>query len=132
MKTPVTKETAAEVKDLNLNTAAPEVKNEAEAKDPHADVAIAAAEVKEADPGITAAEVKAADPVKKTTTKKTKKEVKDPSLKKVKVKILAANMAGKYLLPFSPGQIAELPQIQAEEIIEAGDGTLATDKDLKA
>jgi hypothetical protein len=42
--------------------------------------------------------------------------------KKVKIKILASNMAGKYLLPYNPGQIIEIETKQAQEIIQAGDG----------
>lgn len=48
--------------------------------------------------------------------------------KKVKVHILVHNMAGKYLLPYNKGQVAELTANQAEEVIEAGDGCLPGDE----
>ena len=41
--------------------------------------------------------------------------------KKVKVHILASNLAGKYLLPYNPGQEVKLDAKQAEELIAAGD-----------
>ncbi len=119
METPeAIKNTAVEAKDLKLNPAAKAMQEKA-------------ATAKAADPVKDAAVVKAADPAKEVKTKKTKKAVKAEDGKKVKVKILAVNMAGKYLLPFNPGQIAEVSANQAEEILEAGDGILPTAEDLK-
>lgn len=66
-----------------------------------------------------------ADKKTPSETGKTKKEGSKTAKKgKVKVRILAVNMAGKYLLPYNPGQIAELPADQADEIISAGDGCI--------
>lgn len=39
----------------------------------------------------------------------------------VEVRFLASNLAGKYLLPWSPGHIAKVDANQAAELIEAGD-----------
>ena len=39
----------------------------------------------------------------------------------VEVRFLASNLAGKYLLPYSPGHTAFLEAKQAEELIKAKD-----------
>lgn len=51
--------------------------------------------------------------------KEVKKEVKKDS--KIKLRITAWNMAGKYGLPHSFGNIDEFEEKQALELIEAGD-----------
>lgn len=50
-----------------------------------------------------------------------KKKTKKVKPGKKKVKILASNMAGKYLLSFGKGDEVELEEKQADEMIEAGD-----------
>lgn len=62
---------------------------------------------------------------------KAKNKTENKAAGKVMVEITAFNMAGKYLMPYSPGHIVELEAKQAEEIIEAGDGKPATSKQKK-
>lgn len=62
-------------------------------------------------------EVPEAESDKKAAKKKTKKA----SVKKQKVTVLASNLAGKYKLPYNPGQVIELEAKQAKEMIDAGD-----------
>lgn len=60
--------------------------------------------------------------VKSTAEKKQSKTTKSKA-KDIKVRILCANAAGKYKLPYSKGVITTLPAKQAEEMIENKDAT---------
>lgn len=60
--------------------------------------------------------------VEATSEKKQSKTTKSKA-KQVKVRILCANAAGKYKLPYSKGVITTLPAKQAEEMIENKDAT---------
>lgn len=59
--------------------------------------------------------------VKETKKPAAKKKAKKTTSKKKKIKVLASNLAGKYLLPYNPGQVVELEAKQAQEMIDAGD-----------
>ena len=67
---------------------------------------------------VEATEVKSTAEKKQSKTTKSKAKAKD-----IKVRILCANAAGKYKLPYSKGVITTLPAKQAEEMIENKDAT---------
>lgn len=59
----------------------------------------------------------------KSTAEKKQSKTKKSKAKDIKVRILCANAAGKYKLPYSKGVITTLPAKQAEEMIENKDAT---------